>query len=382
MTRVFVSAIDASADLHAAEWVTQLRRLRPGIRVFGAGGVEMEKAGVEIAVPQRQLAVAGVVEVLEILPRVFRAWRRLDALVRAEKPDLVVLVDAPDFHLPLAKRLRRCGAPLLYYVGPNVLRWRRGRTRSLARRADRLASIFPFEPELYAETPLRVDYVGHPLVEPLRDFSAKWDRELARGTLALPDDTPLVALAPGSRRNELRHMLGLYAETAREIRKRDPRVRFPLCVAPTIRREEIESALPEEPEALGMHLVEGRTREVLVAADAALVKPGSITMEAALLGCPLVVAGRAHPLTAALLRRIVREPSFAMPNVVAGAPVVPEFLQEQAQPGALADAVLSLLDGPARERQLAGLARVRERLGDGAAARHTAEIAHEMLGQR
>ena len=382
MTCVVVAALDASADLHAAEWVTELRQLRPDIRVFGAGGAAMEKAGVEIVLPQRKLAVAGVVEVLEILPRVFRAWRELERCVRDERPDLGVLVDAPDFHLPLARRLKRRGLPLLYYIGPNVLRWRRGRTRTLARRVDRLASIFPFEPALYASSELRVDYVGHPLVGPLRDFAAKWDRGRARAELGFQGNAPLVALAPGSRRNELRHMLPLYAETARAIRARNPRVRFALCVAPTIRTDEIAARLPAPANALGIDLVEGRTREVLLAADAALVKPGSITMEAALLACPLVVAGRAHPLTAALLRRMVKEASFTMPNVLLGRAVVPELLQEQATAEALANEVLTLLEGPARERQLAALAEVRQRLGDGVAARRTAEIADAMLPVR
>jgi lipid-A-disaccharide synthase len=381
VTSVFVSAIDASADLHAAQWVEELRRLRPGIRVFGAGGVAMEKAGVEILVSQRELAVAGVVEVLEILPRVFRVWRQLERHVREERPGLGVLIDAPDFHFPLARRLKRRGLPLLYYIGPNVRRWRRGRTDTLAQRVDRLASIFPFEPELYAHTPLRVDYVGHPMVHPLRAFAESWDRQRARAELGFAPDVPLVALAPGSRRNELRHMLGLYAETARTIRERDPRVRFALCVAPTMRAEDLESALPRPAKSLGIELVAGHTHAVLVAADAALLKPGSITMEAALLGCPLVVAGRAHPLTAALLRRAVKDPCFAMPNALADEHVVPELLQEQATPQALATEVLSLLEGPARERQREAFQRIRRRLGEGSAARHTAEITDTMLRQ-
>lgn len=374
-----MSAIDASADLHAAEWVTELRRLRPSIRAFGAGGVAMEKAGVEIVLPQRELAVAGVVEVLGILPQVLTAWRRLERAVSSERPDLIVLLDAPDFHLPLARRLKRRGLPILYYIGPNVLRWRRGRVRTLARRADRLASIFPYEPALYADTRLRVDYVGHPLIEPVRAFAAQWDRRTARESLSLDPDAPLVALAPGSRRNELRHMLGTFVRAAAILRRRMPDAQFALCVAPTIAREQIERALGRPAEALGIRLVEGRSREVLIAADAALVKPGSITLEAALLGCPLVVAGRAHPLTAALLRRIVKNPSFTMPNVIADREIVPEFLQQDARPEALAEAVGALLDGPGGARQRSDLAIVRERLGDGGAARRTAAIAHEML---
>lgn len=301
-------------------------------------------------------------------------------MVSSEGPDLVVLLDAPDFHLPLARRLKRRGLPILYYIGPNVLRWRRGRARTLARRADRLASIFPYEPALYEGTRLRVDYVGHPLIEPVRAFAAQWDRRTAREALSLAPDAPLVALAPGSRRNELRYMLGTFVQTAAILRARIPDLQFALCIAPTIAREQVESALGRPAADLGIQLVEGRSREVLIAADAALVKPGSVTLEAALLGCPLVVAGRAHPLTAALLRRIVKHPSFTMPNVIAGREIVPEFLQQEARPEALAEAVGSLLDGPGGARQRSDLAIVRERLGDGGAARHTAAIAHEMLG--
>ena len=174
-------------------------------------------------------------------------------------------------------------------------------------------------------------------------------------------------------------MLPLHLATAQRLAADRPGLRFLLCVAPTMRREAIEAALDNHP-PLPIDLVEGRTLEALVAADAVLAKPGTITLEAALLGRPLVVAGRAHPLTAALLRRMVHEPSFALPNVIAGAPIVPEFLQEAARPEALAEAITSLLSGPARERQIADFAKLRERLGDGVASERTASIAEEMLG--
>jgi len=377
-TELFISAVDASGDAHASELLGALERRRPGLRTFGLGGQQLQRLGTEIHVPQHELATAGLIEVVGMVPRVLRTWRRLERVARARRPRLAILVDAPDFHLPLARRLRRAGIPVLYYIGPNVLRWRRRRVHTVARSVDRLATIFPYEPPFYAKTSLRVDYVGHPLVEPVQRFAERCDRASARDALGLDPQTAAVALAPGSRENELRHMLGLHLATARCLAAERPGVRFLLCIAPTMRRETVEAALRDEP-PLPIDLIEGETLRALCAADAVLAKPGTITLEAALLGRPLVVAGRAHPLTAALLRRMVHEPCFALPNVIAGAPIVPEFLQEAARPEALAGALASLLDGPARERQLAGFAKVRERLGEGAASERTATIADAML---
>jgi lipid-A-disaccharide synthase len=378
-TRVLVSAPDASGDLHAADLVRALHARRPELELFGVGGAALRAAGAEILVDQRQLAVAGLVEVLEIVPAALRAARRLARVARARRARLAILVDAPDFHLPLAQRLRRDGIPVLYYVGPNVARWRRGRVRKMARRVDRLASIFPFEPALYARTRLRVDYVGHPLVDPLRRLREQHDRASARALLGLPAEPPLLALFPGSRRNELRHMLPVHVETARALHRRLPGTSFALGLAPSLERAEVQARLqalwPDAPIAL----IEGRSRELLLAADAALAKPGTVTMEAALLGCPLVVAGRAHPFTAALWRRLSRVPTFAMPNLISGAALVPEFLQRDARPERIASALAALLAGPARERQLAGFEDVRKRLGDDVAAERTAAIADEML---
>jgi lipid-A-disaccharide synthase len=382
MARVLVSALDASGDLHAADLVRALRDLRPDLEPFGAGGAALRDAGAEIVVDQRELAVAGMVEVLEIVPAALRAARRLTREAAARGARLAVLVDAPDFHLPLARRLRRAGLPVLAYIGPNVMRWRRGRVHQVARRVDRLASIFPFEPPLYAATPLRVDYVGHPLVAPLRRLREEQGRSSARALLGLPAGVPLVALLPGSRRNELARMLPLFVDAARSLRARRPDVVLALGIAPSLERAEVEARVrglwPDAPIAR----VAGRSRELLLAADVALAKPGTVTMEAALLGCPMVVCGLAHPLSAALWRRLSHVQTFAMPNVIHGTALVPEFLQGDAKPDAIASALLALLSGPERARQQAGLEEVRKRLGDDVAAERAAAIADAMLAAR
>jgi lipid-A-disaccharide synthase len=381
MTSLLVSAADASGDLHTAEFVEALRERLPDLRIFGVGGEAMARAGVELLVPQRELAVGGLVEVLSGIPRVVRAWRRLGRSLRSEKPDLAVLVDSPDFNLPLARRLRCAKVPVLYYISPQVWAWRRYRVRKLARRASRMAAIFPFEPSHYAGTGLRVDFVGHPLVERLKRFRDKHDRAEVRAALGIKPQTVVIALLPGSRHTELRRGLTLQLETARSLHARRPEAQFLLVLAPTIHREDVESQLERasRPPCLPLRVVEGRNYEAVLASDAALAKPGTVTVEIAQLGCPLVVTGRAHPLSVAIARRLVRLPSLTMPNLIAGGPVVPEFLQEDAVPERIAQALEELLEGPARELQLERLAEVSARLGGGGAARRTAEIAEEML---
>jgi lipid-A-disaccharide synthase len=378
---VLISAGDASGELHAAALAAELRRRHPGVRLFGIGGSAMEKAGVEVVVPQRELAVGLGVEVLRDLHRIVSAWRRINRALSDEKPELVILVDSPDFNLPLAKRARRAGAKVLYYVSPQVWAWRRGRVRKIAARVDRLAVIFPFEPAVYAGSGLAVDFVGHPLVDRLVPLAARSDRAAARRALGLDEARPLVVLLPGSRRNEVRTVLPLQLAAAAALHARDPRVGFVLAVAPSIARSAVDEGIAASrlPALLDLTVIEGRTHEAILAADVALAKPGTVTLEVALLGTPQVVTTRINRFTAWLMRRIVRVPSYAMPNLIAGRTVVPELLQEDAEPERVAEALHRLLAGPERERQLEALAGVREALGGGGAAERAATIAEEML---
>jgi lipid-A-disaccharide synthase len=369
--------------MHAAAMLEALRALEPDLRVAALGGVELEKAGARILVPQRELAIGGLVEVIGDLGRLARAWRRMNRALREEAPDLVVLVDSPDFNLPLARRAKRLGLRVLWYIGPQVWAWRRARVRKLARRVDRLAAILPFEPALYAGTGLRAEFVGHPLVDRLAPLAGR-SAAACREALALPPDRPLVALLPGSRRNELAHNLPLQLEAAKRLHARDPRVAFALGVAPSLGRAEIEAALGAVrlPQLMEFARVEGRTHELVRAADVALTKPGTVTTEVALLGTPQVAVARVSAASAFAMRRLVRTPHWAMPNLIAGGPVVPELLQEDAQPERIADVLQALLAGPERARQLAALGRVRAALGPGGAALRAAQIAHEMLADR
>ncbi len=384
MTTVLVCAGDASGDLLATGFVAALRERRPDLRFVGLGGDGCEKAGVEIVVGQRELAIGGFIEVVPSLRRIVGAWRRLGVAVREHRPSLAVLVDSPDFNLPFARRLRRAGVPVLYYVSPQVWAWRRGRVRKLARRVDAMAAIFPFEPAVYAGTPLRVEFVGHPLVEPLAALASRFDRSAARAALSWPVEGDFVALLPGSRRNELRHHLGLFLASAAALVRERPATSFVLALAPSLGRDDLDRVLAAEPEAhrVPLHVVSGRSHEVMLAADAILAKPGTVSVEAMLLERPLVVAARTSAFSAWLTRRLVEVPTLTMANLIADAPVVPEFLQEQATPEAIAGALAALLEGPAARVQRERLAPVRASLGRGGAARRAAAMALEMLDAR
>jgi lipid-A-disaccharide synthase len=341
----------------------------------------MEKAGVELVVHQREIAVSGLVELLPDLHRIVLAWLKMTASLRSLRPDLVVLVDSSGFNIPFARRARRLGCPTLYYVSPQVWAWRTGRIRKLARWVNQLAVIFPFEPKVYEGTRVPVEYVGHPLVERLAHVSAALDREGARRALGLPANARIVVLLPGSRASEMRHLLSLQLEVARVLHARDPRIHFAMPRAASIARETLEGGIRAArlPSLLQIDVLEGHSLEALRAADVALLKPGTSTLEATLLDCPFVVAARTNRLTAWLLRRLVRVETLTMPNLIAGAPIVPEFLQEQADPARIAEALAGLLAGPAREQQVARLAEVARRLGEGGAARNAAAIALEMI---
>ncbi|MBM4384227.1 MAG: lipid-A-disaccharide synthase [Deltaproteobacteria bacterium] len=381
--RLLVSAGDASGELHAAAVVDALRTRAAGLDVAALGGSALEKAGARILVPQAELAIGGLVEVLGDLGRVRRAWARMTRALAEERPDVVMLVDSPDFNMPLAKRAKRLGLRVLWFISPQLWAWRRGRVRKIAARADLLAAIFPFELAVYAGTPLRAEFVGHPLVDRLAPLAARTRAE-CRAALGLDAERSLVALFPGSRRNELRNNLGLHVDAARALHAQDQRVAFALAAAPSLAREEVERALAalRLPQLMELRIVADRAHVLMRAADAVLAKPGTTTLEAALLGTPQVVTARVPELTWQLVRRLVSTRYWAMPNLIAEREVVPELVQHEADSQRVAAALRGLLAGPARDEQLAGLARVRAALGGGGAAQRVAELMLELAARR
>ncbi|MEX2610581.1 MAG: lipid-A-disaccharide synthase [Gemmatimonadota bacterium] len=355
--RILLSAGEASGDLHGASLARALRRRWPDADLYGLGGPRMADEGVRLMAGLDKLAVMGFTEVLAHLPYFIGLFSRMRAELDARPPDLVVPIDYPGFNLRLARAAHGRGVPVLYYIAPQVWAWHRSRMRQLAEHTDRLAVILPFEEELFRAAGADAVFVGHPLLD---NRPAVPDRAAFAAATGIRPEQPVLALFPGSRAQEVRRHFGVFAEAAELVRRHRPDVQ-PVVARPAGLDERLYAgaALPRTADADAL----------LAHADAALVKSGTGTLQAALAGTPLVVAYRTSPLTFALARRLVRVPHVGLVNLVAGERAAPEFLQDRATPAALAAALLPLLDrhAPERDRAVAALARVRAALDPGGA---------------
>jgi len=352
---------EASGDLHGANLIRAARELEPALHFSGIGGARMEAAGCEILVRGEEIAVMGLVEILGHFPVIRRAFNRLKAQLQGpEPPDALVLIDFPEFNLRLAKVAKAAGVPVLYYVSPQVWAWRRGRVKQIAAVVDRLAAIFPFEPELYQGLAIKVEYVGHPLLD---EFHLGAERAAYLEGLGIDPARPVVGIFPGSRYNELRYNFDVMLDAAGLLREHRPDVAFLLPVAPSFRREDLQARLARRD--LPVTLVQGSIYDAANACDAVLAVSGTVTLQIALAGTPLAIVYRMAPLTYAIGRRLIKVPHIGLANIVAGEGVVREFIQDRATPASLAAEIGRILDDPDYARQLRqGLHRVRERLGE------------------
>lgn len=372
---ILIVAGEASADLHAARALEELRRLRPGVRAFGVGGPRLRAAGFDAIAPAEAISVMGLGEVIPAIPRILGILRRLRLEAERRRPRVALLVDLPDFNLRLAARLKKLGVKVVYYVSPQIWAWRRGRARKIARLVDRMLCILPFEERFYEGTGVSARFVGHPLAE----RPAPGEPASYRRALGLAEGRTTFALVPGSRPSELRRIFPPMLEAAERLHRRHPDAQFVVPVAPTLSREAIAPFLAAH-RTLEVKLVDGRTEEAVGASDAALVKSGTSTLESALMLRPMVVVYRLAWLSYLVGRLLVRIAHFSLVNILAGRRLVPELLQREASPERMAAEVETLLDDrDAREAQLAGLRAVRASLGEPGAPGRVAEEIARML---
>jgi len=377
--RVVLVAGEASGDMHGADLVRALREECGPVEVVGIGGPQLEAAGMRFAVRSDELGTMGVVEAIGGLRRLWGAYRGLRRLLRETRPDLCVLIDFPEFNFRVARAARGAGVPVLYYVGPQVWAWRSGRARTIAQLVDRLAVVFPFEAELYRPWLSDVHFVGHPLIDRV---VARRSRAETLEAYGFDPARRLVLLLPGSRASEIAYLLPSFLDAVRVLAAKDPSLQFVLARAETLDPASIQRPMREA--GLEVQTIVGATYDLMAAADVALVASGTATLECALLGCPMVIAYRLSPITAALGRLLIRGVRhIGMPNIVAERAIVPELIQGEVTGWALAAAAAPLLyDAERREAVGADLRAVRERLGDGGAARRVATLAAEMLHGR
>lgn len=370
MSTVLVCCGEASGDLLAGGVVRELKAKAPDCKVVGLGGVHCRQAGAETLWDVSELSVMGIAEVLPKLRHIFRLMDRIVEWAQKEKPEVALLVDAPDFNLRLAKRLKAIGVRVVSYVSPSVWAWRSGRVKTIAAVVDELCCILPFEEPWYRERGVAARFVGHPLLE--QQPSAASVAEL-RARLLAGGTGPLLALLPGSRRFEINQLLPHMLGAARLLTKELPSLEVALPIAPTIKRDLIEKHCAEA--GFTPKLVDGRARELLTAADAAIVASGTASLEAALARVPTVVVYRTSVLTYLVYKLFVRAPHISLPNIIAGRRIVPELLQGAVQPGILAEQVRPLLsDTPQRAEMKSALDRVHASLGSPGASARVADV--------
>jgi lipid-A-disaccharide synthase len=352
---ILISAGEASGDYYAAQLVEQLRRRWPEARFFGCTGPKLRELGVETVIRAEDLAVVGLVEVVGHLPRIWRRFRQLIAAVRARKPDLAILTDSSGFHFPVARKLKRFGVPAVYLIAPQVWAWRKGRVKTMRETLARVLCIFPFEEAFFREHGVPVSYIGHPLVGKVRPTLTR-DEFFRKHNLPL--DRPLVTVLPGSRRSEtLRHIPDLVDAARRLSAGRE--LTFLLPASRNCGVEFFREPLRGSP----IRAIEGEAWDAMAHATVALAASGTVTVEAALLGTPMVTFYRVTPLTYAIGKRMVDVPFFSMVNLIAEKAVITELIQNDMSGARLAEEAARLLDNPGeREKMKQELARVTARL--------------------
>ena len=366
--RIFISAGEPSGDLHGAGVVRALRTRYPNATIEALGGPQMERAGATLRHRMEGLAAFGLVEVVSKLRAHYRLLRALQKDFRLGRYDLVILVDYPGFHVRVAEAAHAAGTKILYYIAPQLWAWHPSRARRLAAAVDRLAVVLPFEQVFFEKLGLRSEYVGHPLV----DREPSPSRQEARARLGVAEDSRLLGIFPGSRVQEIRRLWEPFRDAALQLLKDGSCDRVFVAGIPA----------GHYPDPGPIQVLQGDPAPLFAAADAALAKSGTTTLEAALADTPMVVAYKVHPVTYAMFQRVRTVRWVSLVNLVAGREVVPEILQDRATATALANAVRPLLN-PMDPRTLAqreGLALVRERLGAAGATTRVVALAGELLG--
>ena len=374
--RVMISCGEPSGDLYAGALAEEILRQEPSAAIVGFGGDRLAAAGATLIENFSGLSVTGLLEVVRVLPRTYATYRRLVADAVATPPDVFVAVDFPDFNFTLARALKKQGIPIVYYISPQLWAWRSGRMQTMKRIADRVLVIFPFEEQIYRDAGVPVEWVGHPLLD-LTPPSQSRDAFL-RG-VGLDPQRPVLALLPGSRGNELRMILPDLARAAVLIRKQVPDVQFLVARAPHLDDRLFEPLALLEEDGASAVVLPASADDVLRAADAAVVASGTVTVQAALHECPMVVVYRLSSLTYRLGKPFVHVNTYAMANLVAGKRVVPELIQDAFSPESVArEAVRMLTDEAYVEGMRDELHAVKGKLGDRGASRRAARAVLEV----
>ena len=369
MTRILISAGEASGDIHAAAVTAAIKKIDSSAEVFGMGGDALRNAGGEVLFDIKDHGVMGFVEVLKKLPDLFKLRDDFEKVMDERKPDCLITVDYPGFNMKLAKLAHDKGIPVVSYIAPSAWAWHKSRAKKVAKIVDKVACIFPFEYDVYKEAGAHVEFVGHPLVDIVKPSMTKEEAMVFAGK---EEGKKLILLMPGSRLMEIEKMLPTLLEAAKIIKKQLPEVSFVMPRAGTIPISLLEEKI--QVSGLDVKITEGNNYDLFSVADLALATSGTVTLEAALCGLGSVIVYKTNPVTYFIAKLVVNIPHIGLPNIVAAKSVVPELIQNDFTPTKVAQEALALLESERNAKMKEDLAYVKERLGKPGAVGRVAEL--------
>ena len=369
MARILISAGEASGDVHAAAVTRALKQIDPNCEVFGMGGDCLREAGGEVLFDIKEHGVMGFIEVVKKLPALFKLRSDFGKVMDERKPDCFVSVDYPGFNMKLAKLAKEKGIPVVSYIPPSAWAWNKGRAPKVAKLVTKIASIFPFEYDVYKEAGADVEFVGHPLIDIVKTSMPRAEAEAFAGKA---EGRRLILLLPGSRLMEIQKMLPTLLAAAKIIKQQQPDIDFAMPRASTIPKEMLEGMINAS--GLEVKILEGHIYDVMSVADLALATSGTVTLEAALCGLGCVIVYKTSPISAFIARRVINIPDIGLPNIVAARHILPELLQEDFTPEKTAAEALHLLEPERNAEMKRDLAYVKERLGAPGAVNRVAEL--------
>ena len=376
MTRILISAGEASGDLHAGAVTRAIKQLNPAAEVFGMGGDCMREAGGQVLFDIKDHSVMGFVEVLKKLPVIWKLRNAFIELMESRKPDVLLTIDYPGFNMRLAKLAKERGIKVVSFIAPSAWAWRPGRAAGVVKVVDKIASIFPFEYDLYKSYGADIEFVGHPLVDTVKPVLPRKEAERLAGKR---DGHPLILLMPGSREMEIQRLLPDMLAAAKILKPKRPDFDFAMPRAVTIAREKLEG--PVRQAGLDIKLTEGHNYDVMSVADFAIATSGTVTLEAALCGLGCEILYKSSPVSFWIAKRVVEIPHIGLPNIVAGRLIEPELLQDDCTPERIASTALELLEPERYEQLKRDLREVKEKLGDPGAVKRVAELVLRMAKQ-
>jgi len=373
--KIMIIAGEASGDLHGSSLVRELLKINSDLEIFGIGGDKMKTQGVELIFHIDRLSFMGFFEVIKNLSFVRKVMKTMVSVTEARRPHLAILIDYPGFNLRFAKKVKKLGIPVAYYISPQVWAWGGNRVKKMQNSIDKMLVILPFEKEIYKRFNISCEFVGHPLLEvtrpilSLEDFQKKFD---------LRKNESVIGLLPGSRWQEVGKILPVMLESTKILEARVKNLKVLLGLAPTIKREKLENLLAQA--NLGAKIVENLTYDLMRYADLLLIASGSATLECAILGTPFLVLYKTSLWTYLVAKSLISIPNIALANVVAGKRIVPEFVQSQAVPNQIAEEMYEILSDKNRYRAIQNeLRKVKEKLGEDGASKKATQIITEML---